>query len=216
MVRVNLLPEKRQSKARVPASEPGQLWILVVLGVLVLEVVALLFVEKFKQDQLAQITNENNKVLAQVATIQGKIKDHNEIKAQLKDLKEREEAIAKLQAGRTGPTAVLMELSKVLTPGREPTGPHEKFEQLRAEHSKAAFSLTWDTRRLWLTSYQELERAVKLAGLARDAEDVSEFQRRLVQSDYFYEVNLLPGGKVQDQATKQELVRFELSAKVRY
>jgi hypothetical protein len=57
---------------------------------------------------------------------------------------------------------------------------------------------------------------VKIAGLARDGEDVSEFLRRLSLSDYFYDVRLLPASKGMDAATKLELVKFEMSAKVRY
>jgi hypothetical protein len=57
---------------------------------------------------------------------------------------------------------------------------------------------------------------VKLSGFARDGEDVSEFLRRLTMSDYFYEVKLLPAGKVIDEKTHLEVVKFELSAKARY
>jgi hypothetical protein len=57
---------------------------------------------------------------------------------------------------------------------------------------------------------------VRLSGFARDGEDVSEFLRRLTLSDYFYEVKLLPASKALDPLTKLELIRFEMSAKVRY
>ena len=57
---------------------------------------------------------------------------------------------------------------------------------------------------------------MRLAGLARDGEDVSEFLRRLTLSDYFYDVKLLPATKSIDAVTHLELVRFELSAKARY
>ena len=57
---------------------------------------------------------------------------------------------------------------------------------------------------------------MKLSGLARDGEDVSEFLRRLTLSDYFYDLRLLPASKERDGETHLELVRFELSAKVRY
>ena len=57
---------------------------------------------------------------------------------------------------------------------------------------------------------------MKVGGLARDGEDVSEFLRRLSLSDYFYEVKLLPATKSIDPLTKLELVKFEMSAKVRY
>jgi type IV pilus assembly protein PilN len=52
--------------------------------------------------------------------------------------------------------------------------------------------------------------------MARDGEDVSEFLRRLTLSDYFYDVRLLPAKKTVDTVTKIELVKFEMSAKVRY
>jgi type IV pilus assembly protein PilN len=67
-----------------------------------------------------------------------------------------------------------------------------------------------------MLSYKEQDRTVKVAGLARDGEDVSEFLRRLSLSDYFYEVKLLPATKSLDTVSKLELIRFEMSAKVRY
>jgi len=67
-----------------------------------------------------------------------------------------------------------------------------------------------------LTQYDEVDRNVHLAGLARDGEDVSDFLRRLALSDYFYDVKMLPASKTWDQVAKVDLVKFELSAKVRY
>ena len=57
---------------------------------------------------------------------------------------------------------------------------------------------------------------MKIAGMARDGEDVSEFLRRLSLSDMFFDVKLLPASKAADTATKLELVKFDVSAKVRY
>jgi len=110
----------------------------------------------------------------------------------------------------------MLELTRVLTAGRGPTVDRDKLEQLKRDNPSAVPNVNWDPRRLWLVSYKEADRTVKLAGLARDGEDVSEFLRRLSLSDYFYDVKLLPASKGQDGVTKLELVRFELSAKVRY
>jgi type IV pilus assembly protein PilN len=142
--------------------------------------------------------------------------NHADIKAQLKALRDREEAIAKLESARTGPTAVMLELSHVLTPGRGPTTDRDKMEQLKRDDPGAVPNANWDPRRLWLLTYSEVDRTVKLSGLARDGEDVSEFLRRLTLSDYFYELRLLPAAKTVDSETHLELVKFELSAKVRY
>jgi type IV pilus assembly protein PilN len=216
MVRINLLPERRQAGRRTPGQEPRQMWLLGVLGAFVGAIVICLFVQKVKNDQLAALLAENGRVQGQIDTIKKQIADHPDIKARLKELRDREDAIAKLQSARTGPTSTLLELAHLLTPGRGPTTDRDKLEQMKRDNPAEVYNPNWDPRRLWLTAYQETERVVKMAGLARDGEDVSELERRLKASDYFAEVKLLPGNKIVDQQTQQELFKFELSAKVRY
>lgn len=230
MIRVNLLPNKKQSKradfsffsfgggggSSSSSSEGSQAWLGIVLGVVLVEVLVLLFVYKTKGDQLAKVKNKNLEHSTTINTIQGNISQHEKIKGELKELREREDAIQKLQAARTGPTATLLELSKILSTGRGPTVDRDKLEQLRRDNPSAVPNANWDTRRLWLTTYSEKDRVVKVSGLARDGEDVSEFLRRLTLSDFFYDVKLLPATKEIDATTKLELVKFEFSAKVRY
>lgn len=230
MIRVNLLPNKKQSKradfsffsfggggsSSSSSSEGSQAWLGIVLGVVLVEVLVLLFVYKTKGDQLAKVKNKNLEHTTTINTIQGNISQHEKIKGELKELREREDAIQKLQAARTGPTATLLELSKILSSGRGPTVDRDKLEQLRRDNPSAVPNANWDTRRLWLTTYSEKDRVVKVSGLARDGEDVSEFLRRLTLSDFFYDVKLLPATKEIDATTKLELVKFEFSAKVRY
>jgi type IV pilus assembly protein PilN len=76
--------------------------------------------------------------------------------------------------------------------------------------------VNWDPRRLWVTSFVEQARKVKLEGVARDGEDVSELARRMNLSDYFANVVLLPGKQEKDQDTGVEVVRFSLEAEVKY
>jgi type IV pilus assembly protein PilN len=216
MVRINLLPEKRQAARRGSSSEPSQMWLLGVLGSMVVTIIVCLFIQKMKQDEFAAIVTENGRVQGQIDTIKKTIANHSEIQARLKELRDREEAIQKLQSARTGPTSTLLELAHVLTPGRGPTTDRDKLEQLKRDNPAEVYNQNWDARRLWLTSYQESDRTVKLGGLARDGEDVSELERRLKLSDYFSDVKLLPGQKVVDSQSHQELFKFELSAKVKY
>lgn len=216
MVRVNLIPDKRQAARRMTAAEPTQLWLFGVLGAFVATIIVCLFVQKVKQDELRDIVAENGRIQGQIDAIKKQTANHPEIKAKLKELRDREEAIQKLQAARSGPTSTLLELAHVLTPGRGPSADRDHLEQLKRDNPAEVYNANWDPRRLWLTSYQEAERTVKLGGLARDGEDVSELERRLKASDYFKEVRLLPGAKIIDAQTHQELFRFELSAKVRY
>ncbi len=221
MIRVNLLPQKRDGKRTgaslgLSASDASQAWLLIVLGVLVLEIVGLILFHKSRQDELDRITRKNQQIQSNITDIQRQIANHGDIKNQLKELRDREDAIGKLQSARTGPTSTMIELSRVLTPGRGPTTDRDKLEQLKRDDPQAVPNPNWDARRLWLSAYAEQDRTVKLSGLARDGEDVSEFLRRLALSDFFYEVKLLPASKVNDERTHLELVKFELSAKVRY
>lgn len=224
MIRINLLPQKKQIRrgradAGGGADEGGgesQVWLAFVLGAVLLEVIILLFVYKTKSDQLAQVQKHNTELTGNIDNIKREITKHAEIKTQLKELRDREEAIQKLQGARTGPTATMLELSRIMTPGRGPTVDRDKLEQMKRDNPSAVPNASWDPRRLWLTAYKESDRTVRLGGLARDGEDVSEFLRRLTLSDYFYEVRLLPASKQVDTVTKLELVKYEMSAKVRY
>lgn len=216
MVRINLLPEKRQTGRKQAGAEPQQTWLIGVLAAFAATIVVCLFIQKVKQDQLAEILAANARTQEQIDGIKRQIADHGEITARLKELRDREEAIQKLQSARTGPTSTLLELAHLLTPDRGPTMDRDKLEQLKRDRPAEVYNPNWDPRRLWLTSYDEVDRVVRMGGLARDGEDVSEVERRLKLSDYFAEVKLLPGNKVVDPASHQELFQFQLSAKVKY
>ncbi|UQA63322.1 PilN domain-containing protein [Polyangium aurulentum] len=211
MIRINLLPSKR-----VSSSQPSQRWLLAVLAALLLEIVGLFLFYQAKREQLDEQNRTNAQLKSQIDDINKLVADHEEIKKALAVLRAREEAIAKLQAGRTGPTAVLLELSQILSAGKGPSADPDKLAKLRKDNPLAVYNPSWDARRLWLTSYLEGQRTVRIEGLARDGNDVYELAQRLKLSPYFYEVTLLPGKKDADRATKVDLVSFALQLKVRY
>ncbi len=215
MIRVNLLPEKRAAQRRSAAAE-SQGWIFAIVGALVFEVVVMMLIQKSKNDDLAHVMRRNAEISASVDDIKKQISNRDEIKNQLKELRDREDAIQKLESARTGPTSVLLEMSHLLTPGRMPTVDRDKLEQLKRDDPQAVPNPNWDARRLWLTAYTEIDRKVNLQGIARDGEDVAELLRRLQVSDFFYDVRMLPAGKIMDGPTHTELVSFKVSAKVRY
>jgi type IV pilus assembly protein PilN len=215
VIRVNLLPQKKEGR-RSGGGDASQAWVIALVGVLVLEVVGLIVFHKGKQDELDAQLRKNDQIQSSIKEITAQISNHADIKNQLKDLRDREDAIAKLQSARTGPTAAMLELSRILTPGRGPTTDRDKMEQLKRDDPGAVPNPNWDPRRLWLKTYSDESRTVKLSGSARDGEDVSEFLRRLTLSNYFYDLKLLPAAKEMDPVTHLELVRFELSAKVVY
>ncbi|RLB53352.1 MAG: hypothetical protein DRI90_21260 [Deltaproteobacteria bacterium] len=214
MIRVNLLP---QAAERRSAPEASQAWLLLVMGIVVLEIVGMFFFHQTKEDELAGIVDQVAQVAAQISDIQARVKDHEKIKAALAELRAREDAIAKLQAARAGPTAVLLELSRLLTKGKGPTVVPGELEKKREENPLAVYNPSWDSKRVWLMAYDEAERSVRLEGLARDGSDVYEFAQRLKLSRYFDEVTLLPG---KQEAKKKDsvvdLVKFALQVKVKY
>lgn len=211
MIRVNLLPQKR----RKPAASRSDLWLGATLGLVVLEVVACFIWYGQKQDELEQQQAKNRALTAQIDQVKAASSNHDEVKKKLVALRDREEAIAKLQSARTGPTAMLLEVARLLTPGRGPSVDPNELTQLRRDNPGQDYNQNWDARRLWLVRFVEDERTVRLEGVARDGEDVSELARRMNLSTFFQDVQLLPAKRDVDKSGLP-VVSFKLEAKVRY
>lgn len=213
MIRINLLPQKR----RASKAEGGQLWAVVVVLLVALEAVGFFIYHGNKKEELVGQQRKNSELAEQIEQSKNAVKNHNDVKAQLERLRAREDAISKLQSARTGPTAVLLELARLLTPGRGPSVDPDRLNQLRRENPLAVYNPAWDARRLWLTRYVDNLRQVRLEGMARDGEDVSELARRMGLSSFFADVRLLPAKKVtSSEAGGMALVQFQLEAKARY
>lgn len=212
MIRINLLPQKRE----IRTAETDQRWLIALLGAVLVEVVVILLFHQMKREELAKQIRANQEITVQIDQIKKSIANHSDIKAQLENLRLREDAISKLMSARTGPTAVLLELSQMLTPGRGPTTDQDVLAQLRKDNPTAVYNPGWDARRLWITAYQDMERVVKIDGLARDGDDVSELARRLTLSTYFGDVRLMPASKLFDAESKTDVIRFQLQAKAKY
>ena len=212
MIRINLLPRKK----KVERSDVRQTWLIVLLVMVLLEVSGLFGFHSWMNGKLKEQETKNAQLTDQIAQSKRAVANHPDVKAKLEQLRAKEEAIARLQSARTGPTAVLLELARILTPGKGPTVEAARLDELRRENPLALYNPTWDPRRLWLEKYTEEKRSVRIVGVARDGEDVSEFARRLNLSNLFFDVQLLPGRRATDAKYGLELVNFELQAKVRY
>jgi len=212
MIRVNLLPQKR----RKAGGGRGELWLVASLLAVALEIVGCLMLYGAKQEQLQQELDQNKALQAEISKIKDVSKNHEEIKRKVAQLREREEAISKLQTARTGPTAMLLEVARLLTPGRGPSVDPNQLSKIRRENPLQDYNPNWDPRRLWLTRFVEADRTVRLEGMARDGEDVSELARRMNLSSYFRDVQLLPARREAEQSSGLTMVAFKLEAKVRY
>jgi type IV pilus assembly protein PilN len=211
VIRINLLPNRK----RVQTGQ-SQLWLAVALAVVVVEIAGLFVFHGLKQQELKSQQRKNTELTKQINQAKAAVANHADVKAKLTRLREREDAIAKLQSARTGPTAVLLELARILTTGRGPSVSPDRLNQLRRDNPLAVYNPAWDARRLWLTKFVEQQRRVRLEGMARDGEDVSELARRMNLSSYFSDVRLQSGKQVVDNTTKLELVTFQLEAQVKY
>ena len=213
MIRVNLLPQKRRKAGGGPR---GELWLVACLVSVALEVVGCLVLYGQKTDELSQQLDKNKALDAQIKQIKDVSKNHEEIKTKLAALRDREEAIAKLQSARSGPTAMLLEVARLLTPGRGPSVDPNELSKVRRENPTQDYNGNWDPRRLWLTKFVEQDRTVRLEGIARDGEDVSELARRMNLSTFFDDVQLLPAKRDTEKESGLPMVSFKLEAKVRY
>src|SRR6185503_8525727 len=97
-----------------------------------------------------------------------------------------------------------------------PTVDQDWLTQRKKDNPNLGYNPSWDARRLWLASWNEVERVVTLEGLARDGSDAAEFATRLNLSPYFYDVKMQPGKEEIDSKTKLKLIRFSIQLKVRY
>jgi type IV pilus assembly protein PilN len=206
MIRINLLAQKK----RAERSDGSQVWLAVVMVVVLAEVAALFVLHSFKAEELADQVRKNDQLTSQIDQAKKNVSNHDQVKKDLELLRAREAAIQQLQTARSGPTAILMELARILTPGRGPSVDPDRLAQLRRDNPLAVFNPNWDARRLSITSYVEAQRQLKIEGKARDGEDVSELARRMNLSSFFYDVTLLPAQK------DAEAVKFSIQAKVRY
>lgn len=212
MIRVNLLPQKR----RAEKAEGSQLWLVALLVLFLAEVVGLFMFQGYKNAQLQHQKQTNAELQTQINQAKATVRNHDRVKKKLAQLRARENAIDDLEKARTGPTAMMLELARILTPGQGPTVSPDRLAQLRQDNPQAMYNANWDARRLWLTKFVERNRKVHLEGEARNGRDVSELARRMNLSSYFQDVQLLPGQTEKDAKSGLSLVHFQLEAKVIY
>ena len=211
MIRVNLLPRRREAK-----KEGGNWWIpvLVVLGIAELGGI-LIFHAQEKKVLDAQI-DSNKKIEAAIAEKQANLGKHDQVKKDLADFLAREDAITKLEAGRAGPAAMLIDLSRILSSSKNQSIDPAALERLRKDD--ALPNPSWDPHRLWLVSFSEIAHNVSILGVGKTNDDVAEFLRRMSISRYFTDVVLVKTEEKTDKETTGDMpaISFEMRAKVRY
>lgn len=211
MIRINLLPAKRS--ASTPALT-AKVWGYAYLGASVVWCIALAFVYFSLISDRDQALAQNAEIERQIARVKEQSGNLEELQKQLDQSKQLESVVRGLKDARQGPARMLIELSSILSPGRGPSVDPLKLEDLRRSNPDVGVSPGWDTRRLWVTGFEENRRACRIVGEARNNEDIAEFLRRLSLSQVFDDVVLVRTGAPRNAGSG--LVAFELTCKVRY
>jgi type IV pilus assembly protein PilN len=213
VIRINLLPGKKPKR-----TETGQRH-LIFMGVgLLIGVAGMVMFHIQAASQLDDIRHRNQLIQADIDRLKGELGDYDKVKAQREELLKQRKTIQALESNRTGPVFLLRELSEILTPGKGPTFDGVSYQENLLRDPNAGFNASWDTRRVWLETFDEDKKRVKMRGAAKSNEDVAEFLKRLNLSVFFTEVNPESTTQSSTGATTSavKFVTFNLSATVVY
>ena len=183
MIRINLIAARKVKRRDAGEKQ------LAFMGVSVLgAIAAMVFAYLSSQGRLDEITRDNDAVRADIDRMKAELGDYDKIKDQRQDLLKQQKTIQALQAGRTGPLYLMRELSEILTTGKGPTFDRASYEDRLKRDPNIGFNTSWDTRRVWLDSFEEAQGKVRIRGSAKTNEDVAEFLKRLQLSIFFSDV----------------------------
>jgi type IV pilus assembly protein PilN len=219
MIRINLLPIKQDRRR-----EAGRNQVLIGVLILVLEIAGFAYLYFDASADVEAQRNTNQTIQAKVKRIEKQVKDHKRILKEIEEYEKRQEAIDDLQAARTGPVYVMLEISNVLSKGGRPHIDHDRYQEMIQTNPASGYDENWDYRRLWLNSFQEKDRLVRITGQGMTHEDVAEFIRRLNLSDFFTSSELvstnleLPKLNMEgfERKNSDPVVHFVMTARVRY
>ncbi len=215
MIRINLLPGARR-QARGASGGNVQAWLIAYGVAAVLTIAVLAFVYLAQRRELSQQLAVNNDLAQEIRDLERESADIEEVRAQLERSRQLEAVVNDLTRARYGPTAVLMELSRILSAGGGPTVDPERLEEIRQQNPLAVYNATWDPHRLWLTELEEEDRTCTIKGIGKTNEDVAEFLRRLTLSERFEQIELVKTQGTEDPATRLPVISFHLTARVIY
>ncbi|MEO8214890.1 MAG: PilN domain-containing protein [Myxococcales bacterium] len=215
MMHINLIRAKRAR--RRDAGERA----LVIMGAAVLVAVALMVVVTTRAgSELQTLVRADNVLKDDIERLKTDLGDYDVIKQQRLDLLKQQKTIDALKEGRTGPIYLMRELSEILTVGKGPTFDRLSYEERLRRDPNVGFNAGWDPRRVWLESFDEAQRKVRIHASARTNEDVAEFLKRLQLSVFFADVTPESTTQVQEGAAASsggaKHVTFNLSARVVY
>lgn len=211
MIRINLLPVRQVRKAQAVRRQLG-----VFAALLVAQCAVMFWLYEQKADQIEERRRVLTALQGEIEQLKSQVGDFDKLKEQRDRLLSQRNVINSLHTARTGPVALLRELSDILSPGKGPTISQDEYEELIRRDPNAGYNPRWNPRRVWIERLDERNRQVAIAGKAKDHDDVAELLRRLSLSRYFSDVQLQRNQLDKDDGLGIKVVRFTLSCKVNY
>ena len=211
MIKINLLPHRKTRRV-----DPGEKSLLI--GGAVLVVLALLVyvaVHLPAQSAIASMEKTNKKLADQNKRSEAKLKDYPKIKAAVDALDQRKVAIEQLNGARVTPANLLFELSKIMTPGKQPTMTATMAERVLNDPNRR-FSAEWDPKTVWLVSFAEKKGRFKLVGGAQADGDYTQLAQRLQASAYFDAVNPKEAKERKSKGSGISYFQFTITGRVVY
>lgn len=211
MIKINLFPV-RQARQQ----EMGKLHLAIgVAGLVVLGGIILVY-NGYQQSENDALKAKNGAVREVIEALKKELGDYEEIKAQRAELQRQREAIQKLQQNRAGPVFLMRELSEILSKGKGPSYDKVEFEESLRRDPNAGYNPNWDTRRVWLVSWEERNHEVTIKGAAKSSDDVAEFTKRMKLSPFFQDVYWQQTQPAMDGKFSVPFVTFDMRCKVVY
>jgi type IV pilus assembly protein PilN len=213
MMHINLI---RAKKAR--RRDPGERSLVIMGAAIVAATAIMAFITVGASTELQKLVRANDIVKDDIERLKTELGDYDKIKQQRQDLLAQQKTIDALKTGRTGPVYLMREMSEILTSRKGPTFDRTSYEERLRRDPNVGFNSGWDPRRVWLESFEEVQRKVRVQGSARTNEDVAEFLKRLQLSVFFMDVTPESTTQVGDSATAggARHVTFNVSARVVY
>lgn len=200
MIRINLLPVREAA-----TKSKGKQIITLFVVLLLIEGGALFYYQSDQQAQLTSLRNKNNEIDAEIKKLKDKTKAVATLEAEKVELERQKTVLDGLIEGQSGPVRMLDELARMLTPVDDPA------EKLRVQN--LGWNPDWDPKRLWIESFVEGGRKVRIFGVGRSNEDVAEFLHRLESSRHFLGINLNFSEVIKvAELNNADLVRFSIEA----
>ena len=213
MIKINLISDGGSRRKRASTGDE-KLVSMAFIAYAAVGVLVFLLVHRPAAGAVEDLNVSNAELQKQNSVVKKQTKDLSKMQAAVKAAKEQEASIERLKAAKTTPAWFLREMSRILTPGNQPSLTEAMRNRVEADPNRA-WNLNWDPKNVWITSFVEKDGKFTMKGAGISNNDMAQLALRLQASMYFSQVYPKGGAekKVKDSNSHYE---FEISGEVRY